>query len=165
MSYRFCLPLLITALVGLSARAQTTMPDRSHPTSLRTEVMGIGFFGGPAGGLGISFRHHLRSPFSYQVTGGIIKVDQRLMYDFGVEPQFDFSRGADTRFYIAGALSYFYAGTSGNNEMKGPARVGLGGGGELSFGPSLGVTLEVLFTYFTDGTVLPLPQAGLYYYF
>ncbi len=165
MKNRITLSLLAAVLLGTSSHAQTTMPDRSRPTGFRDEVLGLGFFAGSAGGLGVSFRHHLRTPLSYQITGGIIKADKRLLYDIGAEVQYDFSRGADARYFVGGGISYFYSGTSGHNDMLGPARIGLGLGGEFSVTPVLSATAELLFTYFTDGTILPLPQAGIFYYF
>ena len=69
-------------------------------------VFGLGLFGGPAGGLGISFRHHLPYQFSYQVTGGIINVDDKLKYDVGFEAQYDLVKGPTGRFFVAGATSY-----------------------------------------------------------
>jgi len=41
----------------------------------------------------------------------------------------------------------------------------LGVGGEFLVTPGLHATTELFFTYFTDGTILPLPQLGFHYYF
>jgi hypothetical protein len=38
-------------------------------------------------------------------------------------------------------------------------------GGELYLGAGFHGTGEILFSYFSDGNVLPLPQIGFYYYF
>jgi hypothetical protein len=141
------------------------LPDRGRDASLRENVFGLGLFGGPASGLGLSFRHHLPSPFSYQITGGIIKVDQRLSYDLGFEAQYDLVRGPASRFFVSGGTGYFYSGKHGWNDMDAPGRLGLGVGGELALASGIHSTLELLFTYFTDGTVLPLPQFGFHYYF
>ena len=68
---------LFSALVFAMARetnAQVIMPS-GQSTSIRQNVFGLGFFGGASGGIGLSFRHHLPSPLSYQITGGIIKTD------------------------------------------------------------------------------------------
>jgi hypothetical protein len=147
------------------ARAQVVTPSPETERPLRQSVFGIGLFGGPAGGLGISFRHHLPSAFSYQVTGGIINVDDKLNYDIGIEAQFDLVRGPQGRFFVAGAGSYFYTGRDGVNEMDGPGRFGLGVGGEAFVGAGFHASLDLLFTYFSDHTVLPLPQLGVFYYF
>ena len=157
--------LISFALFTTVSRSQVVAPSTSTDRPLRQSVFGLGVFGGPAGGLGISFRHHLPSTFSYQITGGIINVDDKLKYDIGVEAQFDLVRGPQGRFYAAGAGSYFFSGKHGVNEMNGAGRVGLGVGGEAFIGAGFHATAELLFTYFSDETVLPLPQFGIYYYF
>jgi hypothetical protein len=145
--------------------AQVVLPERETAGGLHQNVFGIGVSGGAASGLGLSFRHHLPSTFSYQITGGIIKVDERLHYAIGGELQFDLSRSGTTRFFVVGAAGYYYAGSSDRNEIAAPGRAGLGLGGEMYSGSGFHGTLELLFTYFSDGTVLPLPQFGLHYYF
>ena len=164
---RSCLFLVITCWAGMLsvAHAQAVMPERARGTALRTNVFGLGFAAGPATGLGLSFRHHLPSPFSYQIAGGIIKGSEKLSYDIGLEGQFDFARGPLSRFFVAGGVSYFYAGRSGHNEMEGPGRFGLGVGGELASSSEVNFGFELMFTVFSDGTVLPLPQFGVHYYF
>ncbi len=157
--------LLAACIIAGPAPAQVVVPDRGQGTSMRTSVFGLGFAGGPATGLGLSFRHHLPSPFSYQIIGGVLKATDRLLYSVGGEVQYDLSRTPVMRFYAAGGMSYFFAGVSGNNEMKGPGRVGVGVGIESGLPSGFNVNADVLFTYFTDGTVLPLPQLGLHYYF
>jgi hypothetical protein len=165
MNRRIVLVMILLSLLCGVARTQVAIPDKKGGTGFREEVMGLGLFAGPASGLGVSFRHHLRIPLSYQVTAGIIKVDDRLLYDLGGEVQFDLSRGEGSRFFVVGGFGYYYAGRSSNNEMKAPGRLGLGAGAELGISPAVGATVELLFTCFTDGTVLPLPQAGIFYYF
>jgi hypothetical protein len=141
------------------------MPDREREPGLRTNVFGLGLAAGSASGMGLSFRHHLPSVASYQITGGIIKVDDRLSYSLGAELQFDLARGPVSRFFVGGGAAYFYSGTSSHNEMVGPARLGVGIGGEYAGGAGLHVIGDLMFTYFSDGTVLPLPQIGVFYYF
>ena len=159
--------ILVSLLIVFAAvtHAQVVTPSPESGQPLRQSVFGLGIFGGPAGGLGISFRHHLASQFSYQVTGGIINVDDKLKYDVGIEAQWDLVRGPTGRFFAAGATSYFFSGKGGNNEMDGPGRVGLGVGGEVFIGNGFHLSAELLFTYFSDDTVLPLPQFGMFYYF
>ncbi len=156
--------LLLVALV-VPSRAQVVVTDRMQTPSMRTNVFGLGFAGGPATGLGISFRHHLPSPFSYSITGGIIKASDKLLYSLGAEGQYDLSRSPNLRFFAVAGLSYFYSGTSGHNDMTGPGRVGVGAGAETELGSGVHILGDLAFTYFTDGTVLPLPQLGIYYYF
>lgn len=157
-----CLLLLLS--VGV-AEAQVVIPDQDHPTQLGRTVYGLGFAGGPATGLGLSFRYHMPSAFSYQIVGGVIKVDTKLMYDIGGEAQFDLVRGDETRFFAAGGVGYYYSRDSRSNDLKGPFRVGLGIGGEFSHIQVLHITVEGMFVLFSDGTILPLPQLSLHYYF
>ncbi len=167
MATRTLLSLIVAAilLATFPSEAQVVVSERGSATSMRTNVFGLGFVGGPTTGLGLSFRHHLPSPFSYQLVGGIIKATDRLYYSVGAEFQFDLSRTSVVRFYAAGGLSYFYSGISGHNDMVAPTRIGIGIGAETEAGGGFHVNGDLLFTYFSDGTVLPLPQIGFHYYF
>ena len=166
MNSRFTSSLMLLLVFGATlAQGQVVAPSKETDQPLRQSLFGLGIFGGPAGGFGISFRHHLPSAFSYQVTGGIINVDDKLKYDIGVELQYDLVRGPSGRFFAAGAASYFFSGKGGVNEIEGPGRVGLGVGGELFIGAGFHASADLLFTYFSDSTVLPLPQVGIFYYF
>jgi hypothetical protein len=161
-------PLLLCAVIALSLGsldAQVVMPDRNAPAGMPRNVFGLGFAFGPASGLGLSFRHHLPSILSYQINGGIIKVDNRMSYSVGGEIQCDLTRNEVVRFFAVVGVSYFFTGRDGHNEMDGPARMGLGLGGEFHAGAGIHSTVELLFTAFNDGTVLPLPQLGFHYYF
>jgi hypothetical protein len=162
---RFLIVLFLVPAASLSSFAQVVLPDKEIPAGLRENVFGLGLFGGPATGLGLSFRHHLPSSLSYQVTGGIIRVENRTSYDIGGEAQVDLSRTPTSRFFAGGGAGYYYSGTSGNNGMKAPARIALGLGGEFAVSPGLHTEIEAYFTFFSDGTVLPLPQIGFHYYF
>ena len=155
------------AVVGVMlsfADAQVIMPS-SQTTSIRQNVFGLGFFGGASGGLGLSFRHHLPSPLSYQVTGGIIKVDGKLRSDIGFEAQYDLARGGGTRFFVVGGIAYYYSGGDNKNDMTAPTRAGFGLGGEWVMSGGLHFVAEGMFTFFSDGNIYPLPQFGFYYYF
>lgn len=156
---------LALAALAVQTHAQVVLPERESAGGFPYHAFGLGIFLGPASGMGLSFRHHLPSTLSYQLTGGIIKVDERLQYAIGAELQMDLSRTSASRFFVAGAVGYYHAGSSSTNEMKGPGRVGLGLGGEVFAGAGFHATGELIFTYFTDGTVLPLPQIGFHYYF
>jgi len=159
------IPLIaLTCFLALCANSQVVLPERSQEPGLHESVFGLGVWGGPATGVGLSFRHHLPSQLSYMVTGGIIKVDERLSYDIGVEAQFDLARTASNRFFVAGGFGHYYSGKN-ENEMKAPTRLGIGIGGEFAVTPGIHTTFEVIFTYFSDGNVLPLPQIGFHYYF
>jgi hypothetical protein len=146
-----------------SGTAQIAEP-KQNMENIDNSVFGLGFSAGAASGFGLSFRHHLPGDFSYQIIAGVIKADNKTLYNVGGELQYDFVRGGTARFFGGGALGYFYKGSS-SNELKGPFRIGLGIGGELQKLDPFYIAGELLFTYFTDGTILPLPQISAHYYF
>lgn len=162
---RLLVTLLVLCGIASTLKGQAVLPDRSRDKEIHENVFGLGLAGGPMSGVGLSFRHHLPTALSYQIVGGIIKVNDRLSYSIGAEVQYDLVRSVISRFYVGGGAGYFYSGSSSHNEMDGPARIGLGIGGEYVAGPNLDVAVELMFTYFSDGTVLPLPQIGIHYYF
>jgi hypothetical protein len=157
--------LCAAAAFPIESFSQVVLPDRGGSSGLRDNVFGLGLAAGSATGVGLSFRHHLPSVFSYQITGGIIKVDDRLSYSIGFEGHADLARSGQGRFFVGGGVGYYYSGRSGRNELSGPARIGAGIGGEIHMGSGLHCSGELLFTYFSDGNVLPLPQVALFYYF
>ena len=164
MNRSWLIPLfLLCVFVAERSHSQVVIPEKEGD-ELHESLFGLGLAGGPASGIGLSFRHHLPLAFSYQLTGGVIKVDEKLYYSVGGEFQYDLVRSERTRIFAVGGLGYYYAG-EGRNEMEGPGRLGLGVGGEFQVYEGLHGIAEGVFTYFTDGTILPLPQAGLFYYF
>jgi hypothetical protein len=158
---------LVTLMVLFPMRsdAQVASGERPGNVSPSHDIFGLGFTIAPAGGVGLSFRHHLPAPFSYQVVGGIIRATDRLYYSVGVQGEYDLSRGSMIRFYAALGYAYFYSGVDGKNDMKGPSRLGLGIGAETELMSGFHIKGELLFTWFSDGIVLPLPGAGIHYYF
>jgi len=140
---KYSVVLLIIFVIASMCNAQVAVPE-TESKEMGTSVYGIGLSAGIASGLGLSFRHHLPSKFSYQLIGGVIKVDKKVSYNLGSELQYDFTRG---------------------NDVSGPLRIGLGIGGEFRMAESLNIGAEFLFTYYSNGDILPLPQFNLHYYF
>jgi len=157
---------MVVLLSPVTVLAQVESPGAARGPEFRQSVFGLGVFGGAATGLGLSFRHHLPSSVSYQIVGGVISTSEKLSFDLGMQMQYDLMRSQSTRFYAGGGLAYFFSGKSGGeNTMAGPGRLGLGIGGEFITDADFSASLELMFTYFTDGTILPLPQCGVHYYF
>ena len=128
-------------------------------------VYGLGFSGGPASGIGISYRYHTDGKSSLQAVLGIFKPKNTdTFYSFGAEFQQDLTRSNSARFFLSAASGYLYNG-SGGNRYRAPFRLGTGLGGEFLLQDALHLTFEGLFTYFSDGTILPLPQLAIHYYF
>jgi len=157
---------IIFALVASfsPAVAQVTTAGLTKAENLDRTVYGLGFTASAASGLGVSFRAHLPSKLSLQGVFGIIKTSDKLLLSIGGEGQYDLVRGNLTRFYICSAASYFYEG-SGGNEIGGPFRIGVGVGGEFYVRESFHVSVGGMFVYFSDGTILPLPEISCHYYF
>ena len=164
MKPKLLLISVLISLMALTAHSQVILPDKGQEAGLRENVFFFFFWGGAATGLGLSFRHHLPSQLSYMVTGGIVKVDEKLSYDIGLEAQFDLARSSTNRFYVAAGVGQYYSG-KGRNEMEAPTRAGFGIGGEFAVSPGMHTTVEAMFTFFSNGNVLPLPQLGFHYYF
>jgi len=161
---RYFLTIITIFSILTFSEAQVTEPNQPQ-TKIGTSINGLGLSAGVASGFGLSFRHHFPGDFSYQIVAGVIKADRKVLYNIGCEVQYDFVRGETTRFFGSFALGYFFRGESGKNDLEGPFRIGLGVGGELMKLQPFCVSGELLFTYFTDGTILPLPQIGAHYYF
>ena len=162
---RLSVLLLFALALAVPAQGQVMLPDKGGERVVRENIFGLGLGGGPATGVGLSFRHHLPGSWSYEFTGGIIKVDAKTSYAVGGEIQYDLVRTPMTRFFVAGGMGYYYGGRGRGNTLDGPIRVGVGVGGEVPMSSGFHVSGELLFTYFSDATVLPLPQIGVYYYF
>ncbi len=161
--------LLISALFSMvclvqPAGAQVSTTGLQKASSLGKTVYGLGFSGGWASGVGFSFRAHLPSKMSFQGVFGIVKTQSKLLMSAGAEYQYDLVRGDATRFFFVGSTGYFYSG-DGSNTVEGPFRLGAGIGGEFQIQGALHATIEGQFVYSSNGTVLPLPQLAVHYYF
>jgi len=156
--------LFCSILIAGTAQAQVEVQSAAS-RQVRQSVFGLGLSAGAASGFGLSFRHHLPGTTSYQVVGGIIRVDRKTHYSLGGELQFDLSHGEQSRFFGDFASCYSFSGSDGTNDLSGPFRLGAGFGWEWMASGALHMSGELLFTYFSDGTVLPLPQLAAHYYF
>jgi hypothetical protein len=151
-------------LIASLTHAQVNTSGLSNAQGLTKQVYGLGVSAGWASGIGLSFRSHLPSNVSVQGVFGIIKTSDNLSMSIGGELQYDLVRNNMTRFFAGSAVSYFYDGIS-RNELSAPYRFGVGIGGEFYVQGGLHVTLEGMFTIFSDGRVIPLPQIAAHYYF
>lgn len=150
-----------------SAPIKMQMPEENIFES--KTLWGVGGYGGLLSGIGLSARFHPMGRICVQLTGGAIKLSE-LMYDFGLEAQFDFDTRGRSRFYgYIGGGYYYKEGENAlkekENTLKGPLRLGLGIAYEWGISEKLVFNLNGAFTYFTNGDILPLPQVGFYYYF
>lgn len=155
--------VLVLVLSSISF-AQISTSGLSAAQGLDKTVYGVGLSAGWCSGFGVSFRAHLPSKSSVQAVFGIIKTHDKLALSLGGEYQYDLVRGSATRFFLVPAASYNYYG-SHHNELAGPFRIGIGVGGEFKIRDALHFTIEGMFVFFSDGSVLPLPQLAVHYYF
>jgi hypothetical protein len=151
-------------LIASFSYAQVNTSELSNAEGLTKQVYGLGLSAGLASGVGLSFRSHLPSNVSAQGIFGIIKTSDRLSMSIGGELQYDLVRNNAIRFFAGSALSYFYDGQN-RNEVSAPYRFGAGIGGEFYVQGGLHVTVEGMFTIFSDGRIIPLPQIAAHYYF
>jgi hypothetical protein len=156
--------ILAILFIPSFSHAQVNTSELSNAEGLTKQVYGLGLSAGWASGIGLSFRSHLPSNVSVQIVFGIIKPSDNLSMCIGGEFQYDLVRNNTTRFFVASAASYFYDGKS-RNEVSAPYRFGAGIGGEFYVQGALHITLEGMFTIFSDGRVIPLPQIAAHYYF
>lgn len=147
-----------------SANAQVSVSNVKGE-AFGNSVYGLGFSGGPASGVGISYRYHTEGKTSLQAIVGIFKPKNTdTFYSLGAEFHHDLTRSNSARFFFATASSYYYNG-SGGNKYTAPFRFGMGLGGEFLMQDAVHFSFQGLFTYFSDGTILPLPQLAIHYYF
>lgn len=161
---RSFLSIVLVVLLASTCVSQVSAPNQDQSKQFTRSIYGLGASASVVSGFGLSFRQHLPSEFSFQLVFGIIKTESELDYNIGGEAQYDIIRAVDTRFYVCGGVGYFYSGESGNS-LSGPLRIGGGVGGEWRSIESFHISGGLLFTYFSDGTVLPLPEMSIYYYF
>lgn len=158
------LGVLILFLVPCVLLSQVSVTGDNRAENFDQSVYGLGFAGGSASGVGISFRDHFPSKVSLQLVFGILKDKVSTFVSTGAELQYDLVRGNSTRFYFGPAVGYFFNG-SDVNTFEAPTRAGIGLGGEFNICDALHVSVEGMFIFFSDGTIIPLPQASIHYYF
>lgn len=149
-----------------------TMMQQEENIFATKSLWGIGGYGGLLSGIGLSARFHPAGRFCAQLTLGAMKFDQ-LMYAAGMELQFDFDSKGRSRFYGYIGGGYYYVGKEEEkngvkekkNNLKGPARLGLGVAYEWAISEKLVFNLNGAFVYFTNGDIWPMPQLGFFYYF
>jgi hypothetical protein len=156
----------VLLLVSFSVSSAQVTATNSKSENFNSGITGLGFSGGTASGVGVSFRYHSTTKASFQIVGGVFRPQTSETFgSIGFEYQHDLVRSNASRFFAAGASSYLFNGTGETNTYAGPFRAGAGLGGEFSIQEGVHFTFEALFTYFSDGTILPLPQLAFHYYF
>lgn len=143
---------------------------------------GIGVMAGLASGAGLSYMEILPSAFGYRGTLAAWKLGDGSFVDAGISALRILSDDGRRRVYLVASASYWRRSDEeteeifdddGNlvetrevDDVDTSTGLGAGVGIELPAGERVGLSLEALFTYWSDsGDLLPLPQIGLHYHF
>ncbi len=168
------LATLLFVLLAVPATAQVPF-DRERD-------QGVGVMAGLASGAGVSYREILPSAWGYRGTLALWKVSDFSFIDAGVSGMRILDDDGRRRVYLVGSASYWRRSQEEDEEvfdddgnlidtrrvddLDTSVGLGVGAGVELPLGERGAITLEGLFTYWSDsGALLPLPQIGLHYLF
>ncbi len=152
-------------LIPFSVASAQVTAETSKGANFNQGIYGLGFSGGAASGVGVSLRYHTIGLSSYQLVGGVFRPKSSDTFvSIGGEFQRDLVRSNSSRYYFAASTAYIYNGDS-TNIIVAPFRAGAGLGGEFLVQEGVHFSFQALFTYFSDGTILPLPQLSFHYYF
>ncbi|MDH7514719.1 MAG: hypothetical protein QHI48_02420 [Bacteroidota bacterium] len=158
-------PLSREAVTLWSTSAVPANAPQNEDMFKNNTLWAVGFHLGLLSGIGVSGRFHPPGRFAFQLTAGGIGLKDVVTFNSGLEVQFDFDTDRRTRFYGYAAAGYYYWEDKAGVQDIGPFRAGLGVAYEWDISPKLIFMANLGVTYFSTGTVLPIPQAGLYYYF
>lgn len=172
---------LVVILVALGGLAFATGAAAQVPLD-RSRDQGVGATFGLASGTGISYQEILPSAFGYRGAVLAWKKGDSSFFDIGASLLRILSDDGQRRVYLVGSLGYWRRSDEetelefdddGNliaervfDDVDDSGAVGVGVGVELPFGARAALSLEGVFTYWTDsGDLLPLPQASIHWLF
>lgn len=178
MNRRFIsLSLIIPVMLLLAASSMKAQDSSGREYYMHKAHWGVGAQAGLMSGMGVGVRFHPLGRFGVQLAGGVLAGD-KTMASVGFEGQFDLDWRDRSRFFAFVGMGYY---TNGEDELtvadgtwepgkedprlKSPFRAGVGLAYEWDISNTLIFTGSIGFTYFSEGTFLPLPQIGLYYLF
>ena len=159
--------LLFSAILlspGLLAQTAPVAVEEGNPFS-KSDFWAVGLQAGVLSGSGLGVRYHPRGSFAAQFVGVGIRIGDVTTYNFGAEGQFDLDNNGRSRFYTYLGTGVYSWSNEGEEKLEGQWRLGLGIAYEWSVSAKLIFGANGAITYFSDGTILPLPQIGLFYYF
>lgn len=167
------LPILAVCLAG-SARAQIPFDNARN--------QGVGVTAGMASGAGISYQEILPSALGYRAAVLAWKTGDSSFFDVGISGLRVLSDDGRRRIYLVASMAWWRRSDEeteaefddeGNliservfDDVDDSGAIGAGAGVELPLGGSAAVSLEAVFTYWTDsGDLIPAPQASLHWLF
>lgn len=142
----------------------------------------IGGMAGLASGSGLSYQEIYPSAYGYRGALALWKAGDSFFLNTGISGLRILTDDGRQRVYLVGGLSYWrhteetsrpifdendnVTGERIFDDVDDSWSMGLGAGIELPVGTRTAISLEALFTYWTQSSnVLPLPQIGLQYQF
>ncbi len=172
---RSCL-LLVALTAGLTASARAQIPFDN------ARNQGVGVTVGMASGAGISYQEILPSALGYRAAILAWKTGDSSFFDIGVSGLRVLSDDGRRRVYLVASMAWWRRSDEeteaefddeGNliservfDDVDDSGAIGAGAGVELPFGTSAAISLEAVFTYWTDsGDLIPAPQASLHWLF
>ena len=170
--------ILLASVAPLAAQIQeatavpiTTPQEERDLYKDRETLWAIGLHGGLLSGMGLGLRMNYSQRFGFQLVGGAMTWKDKFVYSVGFEGQFDFDTAKRSRLYALAAVGFYDNGEEEpkpgdeDKRLKGPLRAGLGVGYEWAVSDKMVLMANGAFTYFSNGSFLPLPQLGIFYYF
>jgi hypothetical protein len=171
---RLALLALLTGMLARPAPAQGPFDTSRN--------QGVGATVGLASGTGISYQEILPSAFGYRAAVLAWKKGDGSFLDLGVSGLRVLSDDGRRRVYLVGSIGWWRRSDEetelefdddGNqnresdfDDVDDSGALGVGAGIELPLGPSTTVSLEGVFTYWTDsGDLIPAPQASIHWLF
>lgn len=172
---RTCL-LLVALTAGLTGSARAQIPFDN------ARNQGVGVTVGMASGAGISYQEILPSALGYRAAILAWKTGDSSFFDIGVSGLRVLSDDGRRRVYLVASMAWWRRSEEeteaefddeGNliservfDDVDDSGAIGAGAGVELPMGPSAAISLEAVFTYWTDsGDLIPAPQASLHWLF
>jgi hypothetical protein len=173
-SQRIAILAVASAVLAGPARAQVPFD------SSRNQAVGVTV--GLASGTGISYQEILPSALGYRAAILAWKKGDSSFFDVGVSGLRILSDDGRRRVYLVGSVGWWRRSDEetatefdddGNvvtervfDDVDDSGALGLGAGVELPLGGSAAISLEGVFTYWTDsGDLIPVPQASLHWLF
>jgi hypothetical protein len=173
-----------TALLSLTVFAAVTLagPARAQIPFDHNRNQAVGVTVGLASGTGLSYQEILPSALGFRAAILAWKKGDSSFIDLGVSGLRVLSDDGRKRVYLVGSMGWWRRSDEdtevefddeGNvvservfDDVDDSGALGLGAGIELPVGPAVAVSLEGVFTYWTDsGDLIPAPQLSLHWQF
>jgi hypothetical protein len=171
---------LLALLVVLTGALVRPAPAQVPFDTSRNQAVGATV--GLASGAGLSYQEILPSAFGYRAAVLAYKKGDGSFFDVGVSGLRILSDDGRRRVYLVGSIGWWRRSDEetelefddeGNliservfDDVDDSGALGVGAGVELPLGPRSAVSLEGVFTYWTDsGDLVPAPQASIHWLF